>query len=192
MPARSTQTQTPSTKTWAVPIMQTVSLRCFSPAHGVPTGSSSTAPEEIINATKLVLFPSVDGAVGEQNAVSGGAGWGWSIAKSAEGDDLKAAANFVYYLTNYDYATEALKLGYVRYPSKAPEGADFSNVGPVTQQYLDSLSSSSFCPDYYVLMESAPLETYGAVIQEIMIGTTTPEDGAKRIDDAYEQYVVNK
>lgn len=41
-------------------------------------------------------------------------------------------------------------------------------------------------------MESAPLETYGAVIQEIMIGTTTPEDGAKRIDDAYEQYVVNK
>lgn len=148
--------------------------------------------EEIINATKLVLFPSVDGAVGEQNAVSGGAGWGHAISKTVEGDNFKAAATMVYYLTNYDYATEALKVGYVRYPSKAPEGADFSNVGPVTQQYLDSLSSSTFCPDYYVLMESAPLETYGAVIQEIMIGTTTPEDGAKRIDDAYEQYVVNK
>lgn len=148
--------------------------------------------EEIINATKLVLFPSVDGAVGEQNAVSGGAGWGYAISKTAEGENFEAAANLVYYLTNYEFAEESLALGYVRYPSKAPEGADFSKVGPVTQQYLDSLSESVFCPDYYVLMESAPLETFGAVVQEIMIGTTTPEEGAQRIDDAYEQYVVNK
>lgn len=148
--------------------------------------------EEIINATKLVLPPSIEGVKGSQNAVSGGAGWGISLTKELEGERLAKAAELAYYLTNDDYTTECLSRGLVRYPAKTPEGADFSKLGPVTQQYLDSLENSVFCPDYYVLMEPSPLEEFGNVIQEIMIGSTTPEDGAKRVDDAYEQYVINK
>jgi raffinose/stachyose/melibiose transport system substrate-binding protein len=148
--------------------------------------------KDLIAATKVVIPPSIPGTKGDPTAVSGGAGWSWSVCKQVKGSSLDAAAQLIYYMTNYDYTKECLSRGYVRYPSKTPADADFSKVGPVTQQYLDTLSKTKFCPDYFVLLEPAVLEAYGNVVQEIVEGSITPEDGAKKIEDAYEQSVLNK
>lgn len=148
--------------------------------------------KEIIDATKVVLPPSIPGTKGDPASVSGGAGWGYSICNTVKDERLNAAAKLLYYLTNYDFTKTCLEVGYVRYPSKTPADADFSKVGSVTRQYLDTLAVTKFCPDYFVLMEPAPLEAFGNVVQEIVIGATAPEEGAKKIDEAYETYVINK
>jgi hypothetical protein len=44
-------------------------------------------------------------------------------------------------------------------------------------------------PDYTVLIEPSTLEVYQNVYQELMVGITTPEEGARKIDRAYQMYL---
>lgn len=146
----------------------------------------------VINATKIVLPPSIEGSKGKSNAVSGGAGWGWAVSNKLKGDSLKAAAEFVNSITNEDYSKLSLSKGYCLYPGNTPKDADFSKLGPISKQYMNIMKTATFCPDYFVLMATSPLETFGNVVQEITTGTITPQAAAKKVDDAYAEYALNK
>lgn len=152
----------------------------------------ANASKEILASTRMALPPSIVGGKGKPNAISAGAGWGWQTNKKSSGDKLKHIVNLMYAMTNYDYARNALTVGYIRFPSKTPEGADFSKIGPVTRQVLDLLGKSVAAADYFVLLPPAVLEVYGNVCQELAIGAVTPQEGAKKIQNAYERYVLNK
>lgn len=145
--------------------------------------------EEIINASVCLIPPEIPGTPGVQNGAAGGGGWGFCVTKSVEGAKLEAACELIYYMTDYGYTEEALALGYCRYPSKTPEDADLSKIGPVSQQYLETIPNCTWTPDYTVLIEPTTLEVYQNVYQELMIGAITPEEGAKKIDDAYQSYI---
>jgi raffinose/stachyose/melibiose transport system substrate-binding protein len=150
------------------------------------------ASKEILAATRVGFPPTVTGGKGKPNAISAGAGWGWQTSKKVTGAKLTHVVNLMYATTNYDYARNALKSGYIRFPSKTPDGADFSKIGPVTRQVLDLLGKSVAAADYFVLLPPAVLEVYGNVCQELAIGAVTPQEGAKNIQTAYERYVLNK
>lgn len=145
--------------------------------------------EEIINATVCALPPEIPGTPGAQNGAAGGGGWGYCVTKSVEGAKLDTACELLYYLTDEGYTEASLERGYGRYPGKTPEGADTSKIGPISKQYLDSIPSTTWTPDYTVLTEPTTLEVYQNVYQELMVGTITPEEGAKKIDDAYQMYI---
>jgi raffinose/stachyose/melibiose transport system substrate-binding protein len=160
----------------------------FSGAWGSEWVEVDCSPE-IRDATVVTLPPSIPGTPGAQNGAAGGGGWGYAISKPLAGEKFKAAVDLVYYLTNDDYTRESLKLGYGRYPAKPPADADFSKIGPVMKQYLDTIPKCVWTPDYTVLIEPSTLEVYQNVYQELMVGTTTPEQGAKKIDAAYQMYL---
>jgi raffinose/stachyose/melibiose transport system substrate-binding protein len=150
------------------------------------------APKDIVANTRMALPPTVVGGKGKPNAVSAGAGWGYQINKNLSGNKLKHAVNLMYRMTNYDNARLALAKGYVSFPSKTPANSDLSKVDPITQQYLALMGKVSPAADYFVLLESAVLEVFGNVCQELAIGVIKPEDAAKQLQAAYEQYVLNK
>jgi raffinose/stachyose/melibiose transport system substrate-binding protein len=150
------------------------------------------APKDIIANTRMALPPSVVGGKGKPNAVSAGAGWGYQISKSLSGNKLKHAVNLMYRLSNYDYARLSLDKGFVSYPSKTPANANLAKVDPITKQYLGLMGKASPAADYFVLLEPAVLEVFGNVCQELAIGVIKPEDAAKQLQSAYEQYALNK
>jgi raffinose/stachyose/melibiose transport system substrate-binding protein len=145
--------------------------------------------QDIVDATICSIPPSVAGTPGSQNGAAGGGGWGYAITKPLSGEKFKAATGLVYYLTNDDYTRESLKLGYGRYPGKTPPDADLSKIGPIMKQYLETIPNCVWTPDYTVLIEPSTLEVYQNVYQELMVGTTTPEQGARKIDAAYQMYL---
>lgn len=145
--------------------------------------------QDIVDATICSIPPSVPGTPGAQNGAAGGGGWGYALSKPLADEKFKAATEMVYYLTNDDYTRASLELGYGRYPAKPPADADFSKIGPIMKQYLDTIPNCTWTPDYTVLIEPSTLEVYQNVYQEIMVGTTTPEQGARKINAAYEMYL---
>lgn len=145
--------------------------------------------DEIINASVCVVPPEIAGTPGVQNGAAGGGGWGYVVTKDVKDAQFQAASNLIYYLTNLDYTAESLAVGYCRYPSKTPEGADLSLIGPVTKQYLETVPNTTWTPDYTVLTEASTLEVYQNMYQELLVGMVTPEEAAKQIDEAYQMYL---
>ena len=118
--------------------------------------------------------------------MAGGAGWGWTLNKKLEGDNLAAALAFCKAVTTGDYASDALANGFF---SAANAGdVDMSTLNPLFAAYAEVEKDMVFLPIWdVVLPASFGSGEYYASTSELLIGAITPEEMAARLQDAWEQ-----
>ena len=142
-------------------------------------------PADVLETTKVALLPAVEGGVNGNRNVAAGAGWGWTLNKSLEGDNLQAALAFCKAITTGDYATTALLNGFF---SAAQAGEyDPAALSPLFAAYAEVEKDMAFLPIWdVVLPASFGSGEYYATTSELLLGAITPEDMAQRLQDAWE------
>lgn len=141
-------------------------------------------PEEVLATTKVALMPAVEGGVNENRNVAGGAGWGWTLNKKLEGENLEAALAFTKAVTTGEYASSALANGFF---SAANAGEyDASTLNPLFAAYAEVEKDMAFLPIWdVVLPASFGSGEYYATTSELLLGAITPEQMAQRLQDAW-------
>lgn len=145
----------------------------------------NNCPEDVLANTKVARMPAVEGGLNGDKNVAGGAGWGYTLKKSLEGDNLAAALAYCKAMTTGDYATDALAKGFF---SSAKAGEyNPEELAPLFAQYAAVEADMSFLPIWdVVLPASFGSGEYYAATSELLIGAITPEEMAQRLQDAWE------
>lgn len=142
-------------------------------------------PEDVLATTHVARMPAAVGGTNEDKNTAGGAGWGWTIKKTVEGDNLTAMLAFIEAVTTGDYASDALKNGFF---SAADAGEiDTATLNPLFAEYAAAEADMAFLPIWdVVLPASFGSGEYYASTSELLIGAITPEEMAQRLQDAWE------
>lgn len=145
----------------------------------------TNCPADVLATTHVARMPAVDGGVNEDKNVAGGAGWGWTINKKVEGDNLTAMLAFIKAVTTGDYASGALANGF--FSAAKAEGVDTATLNPLFAEYASIEGDMAFLPIWdVVLPASFGSGEYYASTSELLIGAITPEEMAQRLQDAWE------
>lgn len=144
---------------------------------------TTDAPAEIVENTRLAVFPAVEGGLGTANATSGGAAWAYAINANLEGEKLEAAIALVKQLTGVEYANSAIEKN--ADSASIPVDYDQSKVSPLFETYLGMVSEMEITPIYDAHLSPAIIDTVNNGLQGLLIGAVTPEQLAQDIQNVY-------
>ncbi len=148
-------------------------------------GAVMAGPKDIADNTEVAILPSVDGGKGDPKSMSGGAGSGF--ASGVKGFETKkdAIAKVLKAITGPDYAKSIAEKG----EPAAYKVADYdkSKVSALAVKYADMAANLKFTPIYDSYLNPAVISKMNAGLQELIIGSVTPEELAKSIQTEYEK-----
>lgn len=140
----------------------------------------SNASEEVLSQTKVAILPPVDGGKGDNNTISGGAGWYVAVNKNLEGAKLDAAMDFLFSTAGYDFSRVYAEKYGMTGPSLI-EGTDLTQFPQLTQDFAALTGSLTFTPIYDMLMEGSIIESMNTGLQEVLNGTKTGQELAAQL-----------
>ncbi|MNJ42915.1 hypothetical protein D3C77_378970 [compost metagenome] len=140
----------------------------------------SNASEEVLGQTKVAILPPVDGGKGDNNTISGGAGWYVALNKNLEGAKLDAAMDFLFSTAGYDFSRVYAEKYGMTGPSLI-EGTDLTQFPQLTQDFAALTGSLTFTPIYDMLMEGSIIESMNTGLQEVLNGTKTGQELAAQL-----------
>lgn len=143
-------------------------------------------PKDVYENTVMTVLPSVPGGKGIQsNATSGGAGWGWAVSSKVTPEKKKVIMELFKSLSDADYGRKTLENS--RIPASMPATYDTSKFSPMFTSYLKMHPTLTMTPIYDILIDSAStVEVMNSGLQELLIGSVSPEELAKRIQADWE------
>ncbi|MFL0553926.1 extracellular solute-binding protein [Paenibacillus barengoltzii] len=140
----------------------------------------SSASEEVLSQTNVAILPPVDGGKGDNNTISGGAGWYVALNKNLEGAKLEAAMDFLFSTAGYDFSRVYAEKYGMTGPSVI-EGIDLTQFPQLTQDFAALTGSLTFTPIYDMLMEGSVIEIMNTGLQEVLNGTKTGQELAEQL-----------
>lgn len=146
---------------------------------------TTDAPQEILENTRLAVFPAVDGGAGNPKATSGGAAWAFAINANLEGEKLEAAIALVKQLTGVEYAKRAIENN--ADSASIPENYDSSKVSPLFMEYTELLNELEITPIYDAHLSPAVIDAINRGLQNLLIGMVTPEQLAQDFQNVLDQ-----
>lgn len=145
----------------------------------------SNSPQEVLEATEIAALPSLTGGLGNQEAITGGAGWAFAINADIEPEKLEAAKAFLVAMTGKEYAKLAIESGTLTAAYPSERKVDTSKV---IQTKFDTFAEGRpFIPVYDHQLSSGVIEVMNIGLQELLIGLVTPIELAERIQLEYER-----
>lgn len=144
---------------------------------------TANCPKDIYDATEVAVLPSVDGGKGNAAATSGGSGSGLAVGVKGYQEKKDTIAAMLKYVLGEDYSKDIAAKG--EPTAYKVSGYDTSKVSPLAIKYSKMSANLQFSPIYDSYLNPAVVDTMNAGLQELLIGTVTPEDLAKRIQDEY-------
>lgn len=145
---------------------------------------TNDAPEDIVNATEIAIFPEIEGAAAEQNTVSGGGGWAYAINANVSDEKLAEIKKAIYHLADMETATMILEKGQI--PALKVENADEMDIPELTKKILNVVDNNQYVPIYDTVLSPTLIAAMNTNLQNLTIGQVTPEEAAKNIQQAYE------
>ncbi|MBB5325740.1 raffinose/stachyose/melibiose transport system substrate-binding protein [Anoxybacillus tepidamans] len=130
----------------------------------------------------LALFPQVDGGLGDPTAVSAVTGTGIAINSELKGEKLKAAQEFLKAFYGEDYYKNLMKAD-ILVPANIEPPADIS---PQLKEMAE-LTSKKIAPVYDATLPTEVTDIINAGLQEVTLGTMTPEQLAKKLQEAVDK-----
>lgn len=143
----------------------------------------ANSPEDVLNATKIAALPSVEGGKGDQNAITGGAGWAYAVNASSDPAKKTAVGKFLRALTGVEFATEEAKAGSLT--AVTPNDYDQSSSPALFKEFDEFQKNRPFIPVYDHQLSSGLMEVLQSGLQELLIGVVTPEQLAQKVQDEY-------
>lgn len=148
-------------------------------------GAVMAGPKEIADNTEVAVLPSVDGGKGDPKSMSGGAGSGFATGVNGFAIKKEAIAKVLKAISGPDYAKSIAEKG----EPAAYKVADYdkSKVTTLAVKYAEMASKLKFTPIYDSYLNPAVVSKMNAGLQELLIGSVTPEELGKRIQEEYEK-----
>jgi raffinose/stachyose/melibiose transport system substrate-binding protein len=144
----------------------------------------SIAPPDVVKDTHLAILPSVPGGKGDPSSVSGGSGWGYAINAGVTPEKEKAIGKLIAALTGAEAARATIENN--GQPAGRTASYDKSKVAPLSNEYFALVSKLKFTPIYDIQLNAPVIEVMNSGLQELLIGTVTPQQLAARIQAEYE------
>ncbi len=153
-------------------------------------------PEDVYEKLKVANVPDVDGGVeGSAQLVAGGSSMGYVYNVEVKEDERKfeLVQELIYRLTTDEYfeAGAEAKVSDMA-AAEMPESFKVEEYPRLTQEYMALFNENQFGPGYLTVLQPELQPTYSTVLQEIVAGTMTPEDGAAKIQKDFETLILNK
>jgi raffinose/stachyose/melibiose transport system substrate-binding protein len=145
----------------------------------------ANSPEDVKNATEIAALPSVDGGKGEATAITGGAGWAYAVNANIAPEKVEAVKALIIALTGPEYATAAVKAGTLTAAQPSEYQQETSKI--IATKFDAFATGRSFIPVYDHQLNSSIIEVMNSGLQELLIGTVSPEELAQRIQTEYER-----
>ncbi len=146
---------------------------------------TSDAPEDILAATEIAIFPAIEGAADEQNTVSGGGGWAYAINADVSEEKLAQIKEMIYHLTNQDAGKLILSKGQI--PAITVPGKEDMDIPVLTKKILNIVENNKYVPIYDTVLAPSIIEVMNSNLQNMLIDQVSPEDAAKAIQQEYER-----
>lgn len=146
---------------------------------------TANCPKDIYDVTEVAVLPAVDGGKGNAKAMSGGSGSGLAVGVKGFAEKKDAIAALLKYVLGEDYSKDIAAKG--EPTAFKVSGYDTSKVSPLAIKYSKMAADLEFSPIYDSFLNPAVVDTTNAGLQELLIGTVTPEDLAQRIQDEYKK-----
>ncbi|MCU6793057.1 extracellular solute-binding protein [Paenibacillus sp. WQ 127069] len=140
---------------------------------------TENAPDDIKKATLLATLPPVPGGKGDPKAVAGGSGWSLGYNGKLTGEKRDAALAVIKKLSDEAYGKQLIESN--GQPAIKVSSYDQNKVSSLGQQYFKFVSDKKYTPIYDIQLSPALVEAIYKGIQDLLIGTVTPEDLAKKI-----------
>jgi raffinose/stachyose/melibiose transport system substrate-binding protein len=130
----------------------------------------------------VAVFPAVEGGLGDPSAVSVVSGMGIAVNAELQGEKLEAAHTFLKGFYTEEYFKEMLKAS-ILVPADIEAPAE---VSPVLMEVAE-LAGKKVAPVYDATLPLEITNILNAGLQELSIGFVTPEELAKRLQDAVDK-----
>ena len=149
------------------------------------------APEDITAVTRVATMPAVPNGDGEAGVLTGGSGWSYAANSDVEGELQDAIVRLVQAFTSPDAAAITLELNAMPPIKRSLVEYDETKVYPLQQNMNEVMAEAPFIDTMYaVQVNPAVAEALYRKVQEIMVGTSTPQEAAEAVQEAYEQSFI--
>ncbi|MDO6657045.1 extracellular solute-binding protein [Anaerobacillus sp. 1_MG-2023] len=130
----------------------------------------------------IALFPQIDGGEGDPSAVSAVTGTGIALNSELEGEDLEAAQEFLKSFYSEEYYQNLMKADILVAADIEPP----SDISPLLRE-VSELTNGQIAPVYDATLPTDVTDTINSGLQEVTLGTMTPEELAKQLQKAVEK-----
>jgi len=141
--------------------------------------------EDLAPYIKVMDTPVIPDGKGLPMSLAGGSGFGWAYNYKLDDAKREAALRFIKYFTTGEYVKYLYEVGGA--PAAVVTGADDSKLTPLTQNANAYVAQCNFLPVYDVVFPAEVYTEFYVGIQEILTGTSTPEQVAQSAQDALDR-----
>lgn len=151
----------------------------------------NNAPKDVLEATKVAVFPGVDGGKGNPKSSTGGAGVYYSINSKIEaGPKREAIMKLLQYMTGEGSAK--IMAGVGGFPAYDPGEFDESKLNRLALETYKVADAAPATRIFGLWFEAPVNEVLTTGLQDMLAGVKTPEQLAKETQQEYETYLENK
>ena len=148
-------------------------------------GAVMDGPADIAANTEVAVLPSVEGGKGDPKSMSGGAGSGFAVGVKGFATKQDAITRVLKVVSGEDYSRSIAEKG--EPVAFIVSDYDTSKVSPLAVKYAKMAANLKFSPIYDSYLNPAVVSVMNAGLQELLIGSVSPEDLAARIQAEYEK-----
>jgi raffinose/stachyose/melibiose transport system substrate-binding protein len=143
----------------------------------------ANAPADLLPNIKLAALPSVSGGKGQQNAITGGAGWGYAVSAKVNPAKREIIGKLLEIITNSEFGAAQAATGSLT--AVNPGSFTLPAKLILTAKFDGFQKNRPFIPVYDHQLSSATMEAMQTGLQNLFIGVVTPEDLAAQIQAGY-------
>ncbi|MBN8236411.1 extracellular solute-binding protein [Halobacillus kuroshimensis] len=145
---------------------------------------TNSAPEDVLAATEVAIFPELPGAA-EPDTLSGGGGWAYAVNANVSDEKLADIKKLVEHLTNQEAGKLILEKGQI--PAVTVPGKEEMDIPDMTKKILSVVENNQYVPIYDTMLDPALIEVMNTNLQNMTIGQVSPEEAAANIQEEYKK-----
>ncbi len=156
----------------------------FVEGHWAINSIMEQAPQDVIDATQVAIFPAIADGKGVQQSTSAGSGIGYQVNPALQGAEREAALEFIKTVTGEEYSNRLIEKNGT--PVFRTSDYDESKISRLKVDYMNIAKDVKFTPVYDLHLSPSIIEVMNTGMQELFLGIVTPEALAERIQFEYE------
>jgi raffinose/stachyose/melibiose transport system substrate-binding protein len=143
----------------------------------------ANAPDAVKAVIKIAALPTVSGGKGEQNAITGGAGWAYAVNPKVDPTKLALIEKLLREISGPEFGKQQAETGSLT--AITPNVYTLPAKLAITRDFDAFQKNRPFLPVYDHQLSSATMEAMQNGLQNLFIGRVTPQALAADIQAAY-------
>lgn len=147
----------------------------------------NNAPADVLEVTEIDLMPAVSGGVGNPRNTNAGAGVYWCASSSIEGQGDRETNAIELIEAISGKTTAEVMASYGGFPAYKPTDFDRTKLHRLQQRAYDLAEEAPASKIFSMWFEAPVVDVLNTNIQNMLVGTATPEEVAEATQAEYER-----